>query len=151
MFLAHHGITGQKWGEKNGPPYPLHYSQKSAAEKKRGKSDAQKESERIKRYDSKNRGTLTEAEINERIRRMEAEIRLKELTDKDINSGKKIVKDMLIRTGERVVGTALAGAALYGMKVLITKNVTNWNDDAEWVNVVKGFGEAIFNGGPKKK
>lgn len=22
-YLAHHGIRGQKWGEKNGPPYPL--------------------------------------------------------------------------------------------------------------------------------
>ncbi len=21
--LAHHGIKGQKWGVKNGPPYPL--------------------------------------------------------------------------------------------------------------------------------
>ena len=22
-FLAHHGVRGQKWGVKNGPPYPL--------------------------------------------------------------------------------------------------------------------------------
>ena len=22
-WLAHHGVKGQKWGEKNGPPYPL--------------------------------------------------------------------------------------------------------------------------------
>lgn len=22
-YLAHHGVKGQKWGEKNGPPYPL--------------------------------------------------------------------------------------------------------------------------------
>ena len=22
-FLAHHGIKGQKWGQRNGPPYPL--------------------------------------------------------------------------------------------------------------------------------
>ena len=25
-YLAHHGIKGQKWGVKNGPPYPLHSS-----------------------------------------------------------------------------------------------------------------------------
>ncbi len=31
--LAHHGIKGQKWGERNGPPYPLKTSQKSSAEK----------------------------------------------------------------------------------------------------------------------
>lgn len=21
--LAHHGVKGQRWGERNGPPYPL--------------------------------------------------------------------------------------------------------------------------------
>lgn len=35
-FLAHHGILGQKWGHKNGPPYPLGASDHSAAEKKAG-------------------------------------------------------------------------------------------------------------------
>ena len=22
-YLCHHGILGQKWGKKNGPPYPI--------------------------------------------------------------------------------------------------------------------------------
>lgn len=35
-FLAHHGILGQKWGHKNGPPYPLGASDHSAAEIKAG-------------------------------------------------------------------------------------------------------------------
>lgn len=140
MFLAHHGIMGQKWGKKNGPPYPLDSSQKSVAEKKRGKSDAQKESERAKKIASKNRGTLTDEEISEKIRRLEAEIRLKDLTEKDVSNGKKIVKDILIQTGTKVATTALAGAALYGMKALVTKNFD-----------VKEFGNAIFNGGAKKK
>lgn len=34
FYLAHHGIKGQKWDVKNGPPYPLGSSQKSYAEKK---------------------------------------------------------------------------------------------------------------------
>lgn len=33
-YLAHHGILGQKWGKRNGPPYPLEPSDHSAAEKK---------------------------------------------------------------------------------------------------------------------
>lgn len=33
-YLAHHGILGQKWGKKNGPPYPLDPEDHSAAEKK---------------------------------------------------------------------------------------------------------------------
>ena len=23
MYLVHHGILGQRWGDRNGPPYPL--------------------------------------------------------------------------------------------------------------------------------
>ncbi len=35
-YLKHHGILGQKWGVRNGPPYPLHPDHHSAAEKKAG-------------------------------------------------------------------------------------------------------------------
>lgn len=34
LYLAHHGIKGQKWGKRNGPPYPLTPEDHSAAEKK---------------------------------------------------------------------------------------------------------------------
>ena len=35
VYLAHHGIDGQKWGKRNGPPYPLDYEQHSAEQKKK--------------------------------------------------------------------------------------------------------------------
>jgi len=34
--LSHHGILGQKWGKRNGPPYPLNSGDHSASEKKAG-------------------------------------------------------------------------------------------------------------------
>ena len=34
--LYHHGVKGQKWGKKNGPPYPLRAGDHSASEKKAG-------------------------------------------------------------------------------------------------------------------
>ena len=33
-YLEHHGILNQKWGKRNGPPYPLDRDAHSAAEKK---------------------------------------------------------------------------------------------------------------------
>ena len=35
-YLMHHGILGQKWGHKNGPPYPIDAKDHSASEKKAG-------------------------------------------------------------------------------------------------------------------
>lgn len=37
-YLQHHGIKGQKWGVRNGPPYPLGSGQKTSAEKKQSGS-----------------------------------------------------------------------------------------------------------------
>ena len=34
--LYHHGILGQKWGQRNGPPYPLSSQSHSSSEKKAG-------------------------------------------------------------------------------------------------------------------
>ena len=36
LELYHHGILGQRWGKKNGPPYPLGASDHSASEKRAG-------------------------------------------------------------------------------------------------------------------
>ena len=78
--IYHHGILGQRWGKKNGPPYPLGASDHSASEKKAGwtkslnkKTSKQKESESKKRSDSKNKGTLSDTELKAKIERLKKE------------------------------------------------------------------------------
>lgn len=56
--LSHHGILGQKWGKRNGPPYPLGAGDHSASEKKAGwrKSlDKKVDSGKEKTYTAKRR------------------------------------------------------------------------------------------------
>ena len=49
MYLVHHGIKGQTWGVRNGPPYPLSSGAKSAKE---NKADTRSE----KKHESKSSG-----------------------------------------------------------------------------------------------
>lgn len=73
--LAHHGILGQRWGKRNGPPYPLTPSRKSFSEKRAehkaartAKKDA-KEYARAKMYYGEGAGTrrkLIKATVEQR-------------------------------------------------------------------------------------
>lgn len=38
-YILHYGIEGQKWGQRNGPPYPLGSSQMSRAERRAERKD----------------------------------------------------------------------------------------------------------------
>lgn len=69
-YLEHHGILGQKWGDQNGPPYPLNPSQKSYSEKKQAKMDKKwirKNDKKIRRY--------AQAASKDELREYERELR----------------------------------------------------------------------------
>lgn len=105
-----------------------------------GKTAAQKRSELRKKKDVKNRGVLTTQLLQEKIQRLQMEKQLKELTEAELHPGRKATKQALSSIGTKVATTALTGAALYGLKALVSKKF----DGGE-------LGNAIFNGGPKKK
>lgn len=52
VYLAHHGIMKQRWGVKNGPPYPLANKDRSKAERRANKES---ESSKEKTVDAKYR------------------------------------------------------------------------------------------------
>ena len=100
-YISHHGILGQRWGTKNGPPYPLGSDDHSASEKKagwrkslsgnnavryRGKTnytviDKFKENREANKYvkDAKNKG-VSEKEIAKHVRESAAKSDKSEIT-----------------------------------------------------------------------
>ena len=57
-YISHHGILGMKWGQCNGPPYPLSAGDHSAAEKKAGYKKSIKGGEELgRKKDSKSKVT----------------------------------------------------------------------------------------------
>ena len=133
--LAHHSVLGMKWGVRKD-------SIASSSKTRRGQSEKQKQkmSEKQKQKDVRNRGTLTTEYLEEKIKRLQLEKQLRELTDSEVNAGRKEVTGILKDIGKKVVITAGTGALLYGAKAAVSGE---WN--------LKDLGSAIFNGGAKKK
>lgn len=59
-YLSHHGISGQKWGVKNGPPYPLSESRSSRIGRKRAEK-------RIKYIEKNTKKGIASASLSKQI------------------------------------------------------------------------------------
>lgn len=128
--LQHHGIKGQKWGVRR-------FQNADGSLTTAGK---QRASATKKRTDAKNRGTLTNAQLKQKIERLQLEKQLRELTNAEVHSGRVYAQKILKDVGNKVLTTAASGALLYAGKAAITKSFSP-----------QEFANAIFNGGPKKK
>lgn len=107
-YLKHHGIEGQKWGEQNGPPYPLDKSE-SLRIKRRGARQKQKEM-------SKNRSTLTDEEIKKQIERLQLEIKLRDLTESNLHPARAKTKQILTNVSQVSVNNISKNAIDFAFK-----------------------------------
>ncbi len=131
-YIYHHGIKGMRWG--------IRRDKTSGGSRRGGKTLAQQRAENQKRKDLKNRGVMKLDELRKKVERLKLEKELKDLTEDQIYPGRRAAKNALGQIGTKVLITVATGAALYGAKAAVSKQFN-----------AKELGNAIFNGGPKKK
>lgn len=61
LYLVHHGIKGQHWGERNGPPYPLDGATRSGLTR------------RQRRYKNRDLRNVSDEELNYIVNRLRLE------------------------------------------------------------------------------
>lgn len=126
LYLAHHGIKGQKWGVRrfqdaagrltDAGKRRLRNLQDSVTTQYHSKVEKRSRKKSLKSI----RG-LTDEELTKRIERIKLEKKYKDLTMEDIAPGKKTVNEILGSSGKKVATMAVTGAMAYAVKVALTK------------------------------
>lgn len=128
--LMHYGVLGMRWGVRRTP---------EQLGRHRGAADAhklaeQKRTEQEKRMAVKTRGTLSNDELQERIRRLQLEKQLRELTEAEISPGRKFVKDVMYDSGKQAATQIAKNAMLFTGKQFVGKALGQ-----------KDLADALFN------
>lgn len=140
-YLSHHGVKGQKWGDRNGPPYPLNDITKAIAYRGGEMSDGRKvvnftrkDVKKARRLVNKNMKTMTSDEIKEYKSRLILEREMGEILGTDTTD--KLVRGLKNKAVEAVTDS---------VKQSGTKMLTNLEVNAVGAAVEAAFGPDVRN------
>lgn len=110
--LYHHGIKGMKWGVRRSRAQ-LGYSSSPRKTKKQAQKVSSKQQ---RRNEMKN---MSDAELRNRINRIQMEKQYMQLTEPQLSPGKKFVKDVLTNAAKQTVTNYTAKYMTKGMEALM--------------------------------
>lgn len=117
--IQHHGIKGQKWGQQNGPPYPLKEGIARRVINRFKRSAGDKNTKTMKRAKTKDLNTMSDRELERTTKRLKLERDFANLTEGSVAKGKKFVDglDKAIVTGIITSVAIEAGKAIVKQKL----------------------------------
>lgn len=132
--LYHYGIKGQKWGVRR---YQNPDGTLTEAGKKREERKAIKEIKKDRRTAAKRASLLSDDELDTRIRRLQKEKQLRELTESEINPGRNAAKKTLSKYSNMFVQAFVQKVANRTADAVIDNgpdaSVKAFNAGREWV------------------
>lgn len=129
-YLEHHGILGQKWGVKHGPPYPL--DSKTSKKVSSGKVTI-------------NVKDLSDDDLRKIINRLQMEKQLKDLTAETKTKGQSVASKVISKIGNAILDTGVGIGS--GVAKKIGTQVLTYKIGAE---INKKMGADVIDLGKKK-
>ena len=131
--LEHHGVKGMRWGHRKTPVRSSRQNSSST------KTSSNRSSKKTPSKKSKIK-SMSDSEIQSRIKRLEMEKKVATLTKEDRHPGTSFVKNALKDSGKQVLTTVGKNAMLGGLRYATDKSFTG-----------KDFAKSLAGGGQSKK
>lgn len=112
LYLAHHGVLGQRWGVKR--------SQSTSSVPKKKQSKAA-----IKQEQKESVKAMSDAELRQRLNRIQMEKQYAQLNRRDVSAGQKFISDVFMNAAKQTATNYVSKYLTKGVDTAIgslTKN-----------------------------